>query len=147
MFISVDPGFTSGTCIADRIFGDGSIALRECIEIAWIDRMRYYDLIVANAPEIDAIIIEDFKLTGDPKKLRTQRGSRMPSSQVIAILETAAYSARIFDRIVYQEPADRWSLSLLPEHYAIIGTSDHNKAAYKHMRYYARLNRRKYVNR
>jgi hypothetical protein len=141
MLISIDPGFRSGTCIADRADTSGDVIVTACIEIHWNDRFYYYDFIAAHGKAISAIIVEDFKLTRDPKKLRTQYKSRMPSSQIIGIIEAAAHSVGIRDRVHYQEPADKENMSILPIHYPIVGDSDHNKDAYRHMRYYVRRTR------
>lgn len=143
MLISVDPGFISGTCIADRVDASGRFSVTACIAIEWKRRFYYYDTILANASAIEAIIIEDFKLTGDPKKLKTQYLSRMPSSQVIAILETAAYAAGIFDRIKYQEPKDRFQVKVLPHDQRFFSSddpyADHMRDAYRHLHYYMRV--------
>lgn len=103
--------------------------------------MMYFDMITASGKNIDAIIIESFKLTRDPAKLRTQYKSEMPAPRVIGLIETAAYSAGILHRIVYQEPADRYNVRVLPHHQSIVGLSDHNQAAYRHMHYYIKMQR------
>jgi len=142
MLISIDPGYTSGTCIADR--GDrlsGNFTVTACIAIEWANRFFYYDTILAHGKAITAIIVEDFKLTRDPKKLRTQYKSRMPSSQVIGIVEAAAYAAGIFERVIYQQPADKFNVRIPPADQPIVGLIDHNQDAYRHMRYYVQRTR------
>lgn len=142
MLISIDPGFTSGTCIADRADrASGNFIVTACLDIEWANRFYYHDFITAHGKAISAIIVEDFKLTRDPKKLKTQYKSRMPSSQIIGIVECAAYAAGVLERVIFQEPADRFSMRVRPEDYTIVGTSDHNQAAYRHLRYYIQRTR------
>lgn len=142
MLISIDPGYTSGTCIADR--GDrlsGNFTVTACIAIEWANRFFYYDTILAHGKRIERIIVEDFKLTRDPKKLKTQYKSRMPSSQIIGLIECAAYAAGILDRVVYQEPADKFNVRIPLEHQPIVGLIDHNQDAYRHLAYFIRRTR------
>ena len=42
----------------------------------------------------------------------------------------------LLDKIVYQEPNDRKSVRIPPEHQKALGTSDHVKDAYRHLRYF-----------
>lgn len=141
MLISIDPGYNSGTCIVDSFDAGGNFNVTACLAIDWSNRFYYYEYITTHGKAIDAIIIERFKLTGDPDKLRTQFKSEMPSSRVIGLIEAAAYSAGIFDRIVFQEPADRFNVRILPQHYALVGPIKHNQDAYRHMHYYIRMHR------
>jgi hypothetical protein len=142
MLISIDPGYTSGTCIADRgIRSSGSFTVTACIAIEWANRFFYHDFITTHGKAIDAIIVEDFKLTRDPKKLRTQYKSRMPSSQIIGLIDCAAYAAGILDRVIFQEPADKFNVRIPPEDQPIVGLIDHNQDAYRHLRYYVQRTR------
>jgi len=142
MLISIDPGFTSGTCIADRgERSSGNFTVTACIAIEWSNRFFYHDFITTHGKAIDAIIVEDFKLTRDPKKLKAMYKSRMPSSQVIGLIDCAAYAAGILNRVIFQEPADRFNVTVLPHDQPIVGLIGHNQDAYRHLRYYVQRTR------
>lgn len=141
MIIAIDPGYTSGTAIAERPDARGNFILTACLEIAWINRFYYADFIVTHGKAIDAIVIERFKLTKHKEALFNQIGSEMPSSRIIGLVEAAAHLAGIFDRIRVQDPYERLSMRIPPDHQTIVGLSNHNQAAYKHLAYYVRMAR------
>jgi len=144
VIIAIDPGYTTGTAIATDIESAERFNLIGAFEIGWQARFNFFATFFrSNADRLTAIIIEDFRLSNDEKLQKAQAGSRMPSSQVIGQIETECYHYGLRNRFILQEPRDYHNMLILNEHIERVGLSNHNKVAYRHLRYYIRMHYRK----
>jgi hypothetical protein len=144
MILAIDPGYTTGTCLADHVDFDAStFNVIACVEVDWRDRALFFRATIeAHRDRLQAIVIEQFKLTNEPKALAAQYKSEMPSSRIIGLVEGIAYCYGIQDRIVFQEPWQRTQTRIPVEHRQLAGLSRHNQDAYKHLRYYVLSHRK-----
>lgn len=139
MIIAIDPGYTSGVCVADNIISADRFTVIGAIEVHWVQRFDFFATFFrANAARLDAIVIERFKLFPHIDSLRGQVGSEMPSSRVIGAVEMLAYQHGLFNKLTFQETWTRKQMTILADHRASVGLSKHNQDAYKHLRYYVR---------
>lgn len=140
MHIAIDPGLTTGMVCGDTDFYNSrntfSIALAR--EITWSDRFWLRQYIHYNRDIIDAIIIERFSLFPNPKTMNAQINSEFPSVRIIGLVEAYAEMYGLLNKIVYQNPSDRKSVTIPVEHQRCLPLNgrDHIKDAYRHLRFY-----------
>lgn len=139
--IAFDPGRTTGLVVA-YYYNDGHFEIVRADEIRWRDRFEktkkivyeYAYNMVDTHSRACAIIIEDFKLRKD--KAIEQAGDDMPSSQVIGIIEAYADLYGSLHLIKKQMPSVTSRVAILDRHVQLLGSSEHMKDAYKHIRYF-----------
>lgn len=140
LVLSVDPGYTTGTAVAQNCKDDENFDFIGSFEIDWAKRFSFFHTFFAtNHTQLEAIIIERFKLTSDPKMLHNQIGSEMPSSRVIGLIESECARYGISNRLVVQWNSDYHNMRVLARDRVLVGLSKHNQVAYRHMRYYLRM--------
>lgn len=145
--IAIDPGFTSGLCIARHSTGKQFRVIKSA-DILWSNRFSIYHLITANAPMIKQIVIEEFKLFNNPKTIGSQINSTFPSVAVISIIELSAHLAEISHLITMQSPGlihhkGQATISIEDEHKQIIKGSRHRVDAFLHLKYWVLMNKNK----
>lgn len=139
MIIGVDPGYTTGVCVIDNVVSGDQFNVIAAIEVSWSTRFEYFTtLFSAHHGNVSAVVIERFKLTANDKMLRNQIGSEMPSSRVIGLVELECYRYKL--PLIIQNNYDYHNMRILPQHRTIVGLSRHNQVAYRHLRYYLRMN-------
>lgn len=141
LILAFDPGATSGVCGIEHITGR-DFQLVMSFEYAWQERFKIFNLIYAHRLNIKALVIERYRLFENRTTLHAQIGSEIPSARVIGIIELSAAICRL-NCITFQDPSDRNSVSVLPEHRALIHRSKHCIDAYKHARFYVLTKARK----
>jgi len=133
--LAIDPGYTSGICIADA---SDDFKVIQVGEFKWNARFEFLETLLTgkyiyqNVPlTLDVVITENFRLR--PDKAHTQIGKTFPSSQIIGTVEYLCYVENI--PFVLQEPGARTRVKILPEHeHMVVGPHQHD--AYQHARLY-----------
>jgi hypothetical protein len=133
--LSIDPGYTSGVCMAST---HDDFEVIQVGEFDWDERFSVLETLLTgkHAPNgmpliFDVVITENFRLRHD--KAKTQVGQTFPSSQIIGIVGYLCYKQDI--PLVIQEPGTRVRVKVLDEHkYMVVGP--HITDAYQHARYY-----------
>lgn len=149
MVIAIDPGYTTGVSVATNInWQTGDYTTLAVVAVEWPDRLQYFlGLFATYKDKIDAIVIEDFILTQDPKTIRSilasWRSRIMPSARIIGIIECAATVYGLQAKLVYQQPADRKNVRIPDHDREIVGLLSHRQDAYRHMRYYIEVEKGK----
>jgi hypothetical protein len=133
--LSIDPGYTSGICLADV---SDNFKVIQVGEFKWSDRHDWLERLITGKythqgipHTFDVVIIENFRLR--PDKARTQIGKVFPSSQLIGIVDYLCYHNHI--ELVVQEPGVRTRVKILDEHADLI-VGPHQHDAYQHARYF-----------
>lgn len=129
--LAVDPGKTTGVCIASC--NSSELWINESYVLSWYNRHNIIDTIDCLFPP-DIIVIEQFRLRAD--KAHTQVNSTFPSVQFIGIIDAAVYIYNTDSTIIYQQPAVMARVQIMPEHKDLLHNSEHARDAYKHLRYY-----------
>jgi hypothetical protein len=143
MILAIDPGYTTGTAIATDIVSAEQFTLIGAFEVEWSKRFDFFSTFFrVNAAVLTAVIIEDFRLSYNEKLQRAQAGSRMPSSQMIGLIEALCYQFRLSSRLHFQLPVDYHNMHVLAQHIECVGLSRHNQVAYRHLRHYISMQRR-----
>jgi hypothetical protein len=133
--VSFDPGERTGFCEALVSKDDGIQIVKTCM-IVWSERFTVGRRLqgTMEAPLPDAIVVEAFALYSF--RAKQQVGSTFPSAQVIGIIETYAYQLGVLDKVHFQMASMISRVRILPEHATLIGRTEHERDAYKHLRYY-----------
>lgn len=140
MMIAIDPGYTTGTVIADNIISAERFNVVGAFDVSWNKRFEFFSTFLrTHAAQLGAIVCEEYKLSTRPEAQQSQAGSKMPSSRVIGLIECLCYDLGIYNRLIMQPPKYYHYLSILPEHQRIVGDVIHNQVAYRHLRYYLRM--------
>lgn len=133
--ISIDPGLTTGICVADNINGR-SFDVQSSFTVTWDNRFElletFRDLQECNI--IDAIVIERFMLY--PDKAASQSYNEFPSVRIIGLCEAYLYQLDLLDKVVYQNASQRKGVAFVTEHYPLVKATLHQRDAYQHLRYY-----------
>lgn len=134
MHIAIDPGKTTGVCVG--VWHGDAFNIVLAREVGWNDRFWFREYLFTHRDNIETIIIERFKLFPKRETMLAQINSEFPSVRIIGIVEAYADMFGLFHKIVFQEPNDRNSVRIPKEHHLALGTGDHVKDAYRHLRYY-----------
>jgi hypothetical protein len=141
--ISIDPGpaHTAVLLIDDIDYSALTFRIAAKTMLTFKDRSKLYRVFERYAAQLDAIVLEDFKL--QPSKAQAQSYSRF---ETVKIIERITYQLECLDLthlLVMQQPGQRKSANgITPEHRAALTTDvplkerDHYYAAYQHARYY-----------
>ena len=137
--ISIDPGHTTGVCIAQTT--PDSFEVVKTLEIPWAHRFGGLQTLLGGTYTIqgvpltpEAVVIENFRLR--PDKAHSQIGQTFPSSQIIGIVQAFLYAAGYLEILEVQEPGQRTRVKILDNHKEMVSGSQHLKDAYQHARYY-----------
>lgn len=137
--LSVDPGYTTGICIAKCDADEFEVI--EAGEVKWALYHRVLHTLLAGtyAPQgvpltFDFVIVEQFRLRFD--KAMTQVGQTFPSVKVISTVETFLWLYNRAPSLVFQEPSQHDRVKILEEHNDLVKGSEHKKDAYRHARYF-----------
>lgn len=141
LILAFDPGATSGICGIEHSNGR-NFQLVLSLEYAWVDRFKIFNLIYLHRASIKQVVIEEFRLFENKTTLHSQINSEMPSSRIIGIIELSTALCKLHPP-VFQSPAQRKNVSVLPEHRNLIKRSRHCIDSYLHARYYILTNYRK----
>lgn len=141
LIIAFDPGATTGVAAIEHTNGR-NFQLVMSLEYAWVDRFKIFNLIYLHRASIKQIVIERYRLFENKTTLHAQIGSEIPSARVIGLIELSAAICKL-NCITFQDPSDRNSVSVLPEHRQLIKRSKHCIDAYKHARFYVLTKARK----
>lgn len=135
--IAVDPGRTTGVCVAQyrgvtpEGIQDFSVS---CMELEWDDRWGLEALLHRFDPSDAVVVCESFNLYPEAARGQANIRSDFPSVQVIGILQAYAHKAGY--EVVFQMPATRKTVRILEWHKVDVGKSPHCQDAYRHARYY-----------
>jgi len=141
LILAFDPGGTTGVCIIRRELDAKTFAIVEALEIKWKDRFDVFPLITGyTANQIEAIVIEEFRLFNNLALMQSQINSDFPSVRIIGFIELTCSIMHITDRIHFQKPGLRLQTSISPEHKKQLH-SVHVVAAYLHAKYYVLTHR------
>lgn len=144
MILSIDPGYKSGSCIADQIVSADNFNLIGAIEVGWFMREDYFKTFFAtNHSRLLAILLERYTLDDNEETIRSQIGSEIPSARVIGLIEGLAAAYNLTARVHICERWTKRQVTILPVHQPIVGLSKHNQDAYRIMRYYMKMELRK----
>lgn len=133
--MGVDPGKTTGICVAERVAVANPGHPFEVLytaEIMWETRIHELRELFQVYNDIEAIVVESFRLY--PHAAQSQIGSDFPSVRVIGTIETVLEISDIAAPIVFL-PASIHKRVLIPEwlpHYS----SAHVRDAYALVKYY-----------
>lgn len=141
LILAFDPGATTGVAAIEHTNGR-NFQLVMSLEYAWIDRFKIFNLIYLHRASIKQIVIERYRLFENKTTLHAQIGSEIPSARVIGLIELSAAICKL-NCITFQDPSDRNSVSVLPEHRQLIQRSKHCIDAYRHARFYVLTKARK----
>lgn len=141
LIIAFDPGACTGVAAIEHTNGR-NFQLVMSLEYAWVDRFKVFNLIYLHRASIKAIVVEEFRLFENKTTLHSQINSEMPSARVIGIIELGVALCKL-QPPVFQSPAQRKNVSVLPEHRQLIKRSRHCIDAYLHARYYTLTTYRK----
>lgn len=139
MYIAIDPGLTTGICVGiDLPSGTERFTVKQAYEVVWDNRFWFHTFFFNHRDVLKAIIIERFKLFPKRETMLAQINSEFPSVRIIGIVEAYAEMYGLLDKIVYQEPNDRKSVTIPIEHQRALPVNgkDHIKDAYRHLRFY-----------
>lgn len=138
--IAIDPGRTTGVCVASVAPASRDYALLEAVAVEWDQRHKVlYNLLLKYSVDVEdeaigAIVIESFMLY--PDKAAAQSYSDFPSVDVIGAVRAFAYLLGLERLIVMQGAAQRKSARIQAEHYDMVRATKHTRDAYQHLRYY-----------
>jgi hypothetical protein len=128
----IDPGETTGFVLMCLTSTKGDYDVIKAFEIPWGRRFELRNLLHKYLP--DVLVIESFRLY--EHKAKDQIGSDFPSVRVIGITEAYMYELDCLKAITYQPAHVTARVQVLARHVGVIGSSEHVKDAYKHLRYY-----------
>lgn len=134
-----DPGGTTGLCIGVRdSSAPGGFTVLESHAIRWERRFVAIRACIEQHQPTHTVI-ESFTLY--KHKAKDQIGSDFPSSQVIGIIGAYLYMCGL-EAPVFQ-PASlihgRPEVQLLPQHEPLLGSTAHQRDAYRHLRVWCEL--------
>lgn len=136
LFMLFDPGGTTGFAIGWHT-GDFNFYLDESGEISWTDRYAVSDIITRQIPIASkmgrTLIVgaEDFK--PDRGAIAQLAGRHVLASEVIGMIDMTCQQAGV---LFLRQP--RWAkgtVQILPQHVTQVGSSQHRKDSYCHLRY------------
>lgn len=132
MFLAFDPGGTTG--FASGYHYDKEFVLVESGEISWTDRFTVFDVIRGYRSQCNklCVIIEDFMPAPDAYPKLVQR--HVLASEVIGMIDLSCNLLRLTTPI-RQQPSVRKSVMVLEKHKGVIGSSNHRRDSYQHLRY------------
>jgi hypothetical protein len=131
--ISVDPGRTTGLAIG-TVTDSTIFKLLHTTNITWEERHKIETYLVPtfDGPDGIIVVVESFNLYPGAAHGQAAIRSDFPSVRIIGLVD--AYTHGKFE---LQPPSIMKRVGILEEHkQAMRGTTPHEKAAYKHLRYY-----------
>lgn len=137
--LGVDPGGTTGMCFVDWVGHGKEFTVIKSWEVPWMSRWDIYGAV--EQLNFDVIVVESFRLYRH--MAQEQVGSDFPSAQVIGAIEYVLFDKHTRAKLVYQPAANAKDVQVLPIHRDILGSSEHRKDAYKHIRYWILANQPK----
>ena len=137
--LSVDPGYTTGICIAKCDADEFEVIEAEEVKWALYHKAFHSLLSGMHSPQgvpltFDFVIVENFRLRFD--KALTQVGQTFPSVKVISAVETFLWLYNRAPSLVFQEPSQHGKVKILDKHKEFVSGSEHKKDAYRHARYF-----------
>lgn len=136
--IAIDPGATSGVAIGQYL-GSRMFIVSEVYELIWSQRFEIKKVIRTLAPRIPYIIVEEYRIF--PDKAIEQAWSKVPSAQMIGIIEAVADDCHLLHNVFYQKPSQISNTRVLDRDEPLTRSArDHKRDAYKHLRYFVLMN-------
>ncbi len=144
--LTIDPGpMHTAVVLFDNIdYANLVFDIRAKTVLTFKDRSKLYRVFERYASQLDAIVLEDFKL--QPSKAQAQSYSRF---ETVKIIERITYQLECLDLthlLVMQQPFQRLSANgITPEHERALTTGvdrkehSHYYAAYQHGRYFVAM--------
>lgn len=149
LYISFDPGRTTGVCLASVYYVDGRVhdlGVIESASIPWDSRFQAIKSYMRRYT-YDFCIVENFRLYRTHAK--AQINSEFPSSQVIGAIGYACWERNV--NIHFQMASERKRVKVAESYHEVLGgltrnkkpKSQHRWDAFQHLRLFAVLNAKK----
>lgn len=140
--IALDPGLTTGIVVVNNIdYATCEYQLEGYKALPFKDRAKLL-ILLKQYDDLDAIVMENFLLYPDQRTQQAQTYSDFPSVKVIERVTVYAEQLGIADKIVLQMASLRKNVQIPTDHYKELAHySKHCVDAYRHARYYIRVNR------
>lgn len=148
--LSIDPGpkHTAILLIDEIDYSNTTFRIAAKTVTTFEHRSKLYRVFEKYANQLDAIILEDFKL--QPSKANAQAYSRFETVKIIERITAQLEALDLTHLLVMQQPGERYSATAITvEHRTALTTGvaraehSHLYAAYQHARYYISMGRKR----
>ncbi len=146
--LTIDPGPAhTAVVLFDNInYNELSFRVAAKTVLTFKDRSKLYGVFEKYRDQLDAIILEDFKL--QPSKAQAQSYSRFETVKIIERITMQLEALDLTHLLVIQQPGQRYSANgITAEHRQALTTGaplkerDHYYAAYQHGRYFIAMSK------
>lgn len=141
LILAIDPGHTTGIALIRR-YDRASFDIVSSFNLNWDQRFSLYPLCCELVTNLEAIVIEEFRLANNTKLQQAQTHSHFPSVRIIGITELAAFSLGILDRLHFQTPSQRKNVTIAPDERKHLLQSPHAFDAFMHGKFYILTHKR-----
>lgn len=136
LVLGIDPGQTTGIAILNRKGKSKQFTIFRSGVMLWHNRCNIQSMLEKLKPYLEAIAIEEFRLRANPKTLKAQIGSDIPSVRIIGIVEMACFNLGLTNRVTFQTPAQRLNMDVSKEIKAQLHHSQHGIDSFQHAKYF-----------